>query len=119
MTRSFSAFLAIAALALAAAAPAQEPTLAWSDLHDGGAALTDDGFAVVVDPDGHPILGGVHTPAGGSADILVRKLDRQTGQPLWTFVYQDPDGNDMALADLLLDHRGDLLVAGYLSACDG
>ena len=31
---------------------------------------------------------------------------------------KDPDGNDMELTDMVLDHRGDLLVAGYLSSCD-
>jgi len=112
-----SALLVLAAVALAVAAPAQEPTLAWSELHDGGAALADDGYSAVVDPDGHPVIGGVRT-ADEFGDLLVRKLDRDSGQPLWTFVYTDPGGNDLALAEICLDHRGDVLVAGYLSACD-
>ncbi len=107
----------LAVLALAAAAPAQEPTLAWSELHDGGAALADDGYSVVLDPQGHPVIGGVRT-ASEFGDLLLRKLDRTSGQPLWTYVYTDPGGNDMALAEICLDHRGDVLVAGYLSACD-
>jgi hypothetical protein len=110
-------FLVLAALALATAAPAQDPTLTWSEVHDGGAALADDGYSVVVDADGHPVVGGVRT-ANEFGELLVRKLDRDTGQPLWSHVHADPEGNDLALAEICLDHRGDVLVAGYLSACD-
>jgi len=119
MTTLRPVLLLLAAAALGAGAAAQEPTLAWSVLDDGGATLADDGVAVIVAADGHPVVGGVRTPAGGNGDLLVRKLDRETGDPLWTYTYTDPAGNDMQLVDILFDHRGDIMVAGYLSACDG
>jgi len=100
------------------AARADEPTLGWSLVQDGGGALDDFGVTVLADTAGNPILGGVQTPAVGGANLLVRKLDRASGAVLWTYAYADPDGNDMVLADLVLDRRGQVLVAGYLSACD-
>ncbi len=103
-------------LALPAAA---DPPLLWSDLHDGGAGQLDEGIAVVMSAGGHPVVGGVRTTAGGRADILLRKLDRANGGELWRRAYSDPGGSDMILADMVADHRGDLLVAGYLSDCDG
>ena len=112
------ALLAALALVTAAVAAADEPTLVWSNLLDGGASQTDDGQSVLVGPGGHPIVGGIRTGAHGYADISVQMLDRDTGQPLWTFLHHNSDGFDLALADLALDHRGDVLVAGYLSACD-
>ncbi len=110
--------LGAAALILNLAA-AQEPSLGWSILHDGGANQNDEGVAVLFAADGHPVVGGMRTATGSRSDILVRKLDRNDGSVLWTHVYADPQDNNMVLADLVLDHRGDLLVAGYLSACDG
>lgn len=117
--RIVTAALAVATLFLVpTAAMAFSPTLGWSDLHDGGAGQIDDGYVALTDPAGDAIIGGVRTPVGGFGDILIRKLDRVTGEPAWTFLYVDPAGNDMALADMVLDHRGDVLVAGYLSSCD-
>jgi hypothetical protein len=103
---------------LTAAAGAQEPALGWSDIHDGGAGLLDDGVAVLAASDGSVLVGGMRTDPDGPADILIRKLDSTDGSVFWTYEYIDPDGNDMELTDMVLDHRGDLLVAGYLSACD-
>ena len=108
----------VAVLALSVLPAQAEFSLGWSDLHDGGAGLTDEGVAVLFAPDGHVITGGVHDTGSGYTDILVRKHDRATGEPIWTFTYADPVGNDMAISELVLDHRGDVLIAGYLSACD-
>ena len=110
---------AVAAFTLApAVASAASPDLGWSDLHDGGANQIDDGYVALADTDGNAIIGGIRTAPEGFGDILVRKLDRVAGDPVWTFIYEDPAGNDMALADMVLDHRGDIMVAGYLSSCD-
>jgi len=110
---------AVTALTLApAVAAAASPDLGWSDLHDGGANQIDDGWVALADTDGNAIIGGIRTAPEGFGDILVRKLDRTTGEPIWTYLYEDPAGNDMALADMVLDHRGDIMIAGYLSSCD-
>ncbi len=111
--------LAVVALSLVAtAALAGGPTLSWSDLHDGGASAIDDGYVALTDPQGNAIIGGVRTPLGGFGDIFIRKMSGADGSPMWSVVYADPAGNDMELADIVIDHRGDLLVAGYLSSCD-
>ena len=117
--RLVAAAIAVAAFSLApVVAAASSPRLGWSDLHDGGANQLDDGYVALADADGNAIIGGVRTAPDGFTDFLVRKLDRITGAAIWTYVYEDPIGNNMALADLVLDHRGDLLIAGYLSSCD-
>lgn len=109
----------IAPLELAPLVHAQEPPLVWSDLYDGGVGQHDEGVAVLFAADGHPVVGGVRTAAGGQLQILIRKLDRQDGAALWTRISSDPNANNLHLTDMLLDHRGDLLVAGYLSSCAG
>jgi hypothetical protein len=98
---------------------AQEPSMAWHEAYDGGAGQQDEGMIVLFAADGHPIVGGMRTPAGGRSEIFMRKLDRTDGSALWTHIASDPLGNDLLLSDMLLDHRGDLMVAGYLSDCSG
>lgn len=104
-------------LALAMAAQA-EPTLSWSDLHDGGASLNDEMECVLFTPTGHVISGGMHDTGSGHTDLLIRKHDPATGEAIWTFSYAHASGNDMVVSELILDHRGDVMVAGYMSSCD-
>ncbi|MBD3219668.1 hypothetical protein GF314_00375 [bacterium] len=108
----------VAALVLLALPAFAEPTMGWSELYDGGADLNDGGHDVVFTPDGHVVTASVQDTGSGYTDILLRKHDRETGEPLWTYTYADPIGNDMAISEILVDHRGDVLIAGYLSACD-
>ena len=118
-SRHFAAVLAVAAVFLAPTSLlAGGPELGWSNLLDGGANLVDDGYVALTDADGNAIIGGIRTAPGGFGDIYVRKLGRADGLADWTFVYSAPGGNDMALADMVIDHRGDIMVAGYLSSCD-
>jgi hypothetical protein len=117
--RLFLAALVAVTLALApGSVSAFSPELGWSDLHDGGAQLIDDGYVALTDGDGNAVIAGVRTVPGGQADLFLRKLDRLTGEALWTYTYAEPAGNDMAVADMVIDHRGDIMVAGYLSSCD-
>lgn len=113
------AALLLVAVQLPSTAAGQEPVLLWYDVHDGGANQIDEGIAVLTDPAGHAIVGGFRTTPGGRSEIFVRKLDRRDGTPAWTFTFADPEAGDLILADMVSDHRGDLLVAGYLSDCDG
>jgi len=113
--RAFLALVWITALSSVAWAV---PTLSWSDIHDGGADLNDEMTSVIFTNDGHVVTGGMHDTGSGYTDLLIRKHDQSTGDVIWTCTYADPAGNDMALSELILDHRGDVLVAGYLSACD-
>jgi len=116
-TRPLAASLVLV-VGLATAGAHADPTLGWSDLYDGGAGLGDEAIAVVFDSDGHVISAGIHDPGEGYSDLIIRKHHRDTGEPIWTFTYADPVGNDLAVSEIMLDHRGDVLVAGYLSACD-
>lgn len=119
MTSTFRIAAALVfAVGVAATGAHADPTLGWSDLHDGGAGLGDEAISVVFDPAGHVISAGIHDPGDGYTDLIIRKHHRDTGEPIWTFTYADPVGNDLAISEILLDHRGDVLVAGYLSACD-
>jgi len=119
ISRRIAAVLAVAAVSLAPTTLlAGAPQLGWSDLHDGGANQLDDGYVALTDASGNAIVGGVRTAPGGFGDVFIRKLGRSDGLTDWTFVYADPGGNDMALADMVIDHRGDIMVAGYLSSCD-
>ena len=113
------AMLLAGAVLMSASAGAQEPTLLWVDVHDGGGNQIDEGVAVLTDAAGHPIVGGYRTTPGGRAEIFVRKLAHPDGAELWSYALGNPDGQDLILADMVMDHRGDLLVAGYLSDCDG
>ncbi len=116
-TRLIVTSLFLVTLALTPAL-ADEPAFGWSDLHDGGAGLLDEGVIALMDADGNAIVGGMRTDPDGPADILIRKLDHEDGSVLWTYTYVDPGGYDMKLSDIVIDHRGDLLVAGYLASCD-
>jgi len=118
-SRRIAAVLAVAAVSFAPTTLlAGGPELGWSNLHDGGANLVDDGFVALTDAEGNAVIGGVRTSPGGYGDIYIRKMGRTDGLVDWTFVYSAASGNDMALADMVIDHRGDIMVAGYLSSCD-
>lgn len=115
-----SPFLTFAAAALICFTPAiAAPTLEWADLHDGGAHYIDLGLAALSDGQGNLIVGGESADGVGGLDILIRKLSRSTGQPLWTMRYAAFDGNDMALSGMVWDPFGDILVGGYIRGCVG
>lgn len=117
--RRMAAVLAAAAVTLVPAAVlAGGVELGWADLLDGGANLVDDGWIALTDHEGNAIVGGIRTAPGGAGDIFIRRLGRADGLTDWTYVYAAAGGNDMALADMVIDHRGDIMVAGYLSNCD-
>ena len=63
-------------------------------------------------------IAGIHTTLDGFNDIYVRKLGRADGLLDWSYAHTAEGDNDMAIADMVVDHRGDILVAGYLSSCD-
>lgn len=95
------------------------PTLQWNDLHDGGANYTDVGTAALCDPDGNLVVGGESADGTQGLDMLIRKLHRHTGEEIWRRRVPAPDGLDMALSGMAWDGSGDLLVGGFIRACDG
>jgi hypothetical protein len=95
------------------------PDLAWADLHDGGAQYNDDGYRCRLAPDGHLVVAGESTEAVGGVDLLLRKLDRQNGNELWSYRLDGYDDKDIAITDMTWDSAGQLLVAGYIRGCVG
>lgn len=114
---------ALAPILLAAACglvqAADDPHLAWTDVLDGGAQFTDDGFLCRLAPDGQPVVAGESTQPTGGVDLLVRKLDRDTGATRWQFRYEGYDDKDIAVTDMTWDSVGQLLVSGFIRGCVG
>jgi len=110
--------LAVTGLLLGGAALA-DPSLVWTDQHDGGANYIDDGFCLLVDPDGHLVVGGESTDPAGGVDMYIRKLDRTDGHELWSTRYIAYDDKDVAICEMTWDTVGQLLVAGFIRGCVG
>ena len=98
---------------------ADVPHLAWTDVHDGGAQFADDGYLCRLAPDGQPVVAGESTEVTGGVDLLVRKLDRDTGAQQWQYRYEGFDDKDIAVTDMTWDSVGQLLVAGFIRGCVG
>ncbi len=100
------------------AAALADPAYQWSDLYDGGGHYVDYGTAALIDADGDLYVGGECNDGQDGSDMLIRKLDRDSGTTLWTASYSAFDGNDMALSGMVWDGFGSLLVGGYIRGCD-
>ena len=123
MTRRGPASLPLAGalaaiLVLAGGAALAAPTYQWTDQHDGGGNFNDDGYAVLTDPDGHVVVGGESTDSVG-ADLLLRKLHKDTGAEIWSQRYVGFDDKDVALSEMTWDSVGQLIVAGFIRGCVG
>jgi hypothetical protein len=110
--------LAVAALFSGGAALAN-PTLVWSDQHDGGDNFVDDGHCLLTDPLGNLIVAGESSDTLRGIDLYVRKLDRADAHVLWDTRYSGYDDKDVAVTDMSWDTVGQLLVAGYIRGCVG
>ena len=95
------------------------PSFEWHDLFDGGIQQFDLGTVALTDGDGNLVIGGESAGPAGSIDMLIRKLDRQTGDVIWQTRQAAHDGNDMAVTGMVWDGDGDLLVGGTRLGCLG
>ena len=109
-------FLAVAGMATAATAA---PSLVWTDQHDGGASYVDDGYCLLVDPEGNLVVGGESSDLLGGIDLYLRKLDKTDGHQLWDNRYRGYDEKDVAISEMTWDTVGQLLVAGFIRGCVG
>ena len=116
--RPLTFVIAVTGLFLVGAALA-DPSLVWTDQHDGGANFVDDGFCLLVDPDGNLIVGGESSDLVGGTDMCIRKLDRTDGHELWDYRYRGYDDKDVAISEMTWDTVGQLLVAGFIRGCVG
>lgn len=119
MTREKIILAAVLVVLYQPIAVVASPTLEWSDLHDGGANYTDVGTAALCDPEGNLVVGGESADGTQGLDMLIRKLHRHTGEPIWQTRVPAFDGLDMALSGMVWDGFGDLLIGGFIRACDG
>ena len=105
---------------LAISTPAgADPDFKWEFNFDGGDGRTDIGHLTLTDTDGNLIAGGVSTPSGEQANSIVLKLDRISGDPIWSTHYSSGGENEIVINGLLWDGYGDLLVGEYIQACVG
>ena len=115
-----AALLGVAAVLVVIAAPAAaDPTFEWQHMYDGGAQAGDVGIAVVADDAGHVVVAGQSTDGVDGVDWMIRKLDRATGDTLWTRRVPAVDGNDMAVGGMVWDGAGNLLIGGTREGCYG
>jgi hypothetical protein len=109
----------ILASLVAATAGLADVSLEWSELYDGGGSYLDVGTAALCDPYGNLVVAGESADGIDGTDMLIRKLERDSAETLWSERYSAFDGNDMALTDMIWDPSGDLLIAGYIRGCEG
>jgi hypothetical protein len=112
-------FLLAAALAVNAVPVGADPVFQWHDLYDGGAQSDDEGTVAVTDAAGNLVIAGKSADGVDGIDMLIRKLDRETGDTVWTKRIAAVDGNDMAVGGMVWDGAGHLLVGGTREGCYG
>jgi hypothetical protein len=112
-------FALAAAVLWSAGAALADPTLVWTDQHDGGDNFVDDGHCVLTDPQGNLVVAGESSDTLRGIDLYVRKLDRTDGHQLWDARYSGYDDKDVAVTDMTWDSVGQLLVAGFIRGCVG
>lgn len=96
-----------------------EPAHVWTDQHDGGAAMTDDGICLLSAPDGHLIVGGESTDPIPGSDVFIRKLSHADGAELWSVRQEGIDEKDVAITEMTWDSAGQLLVSAFIRGCIG
>jgi hypothetical protein len=95
-----------------------EPPFMWDDRYDGGVGAVDYGTsAIVMSGSGDLVVGGEMQDYFAGSDMVIRRLDRISGQEVWSAMWGVPDGNDMALVGLVEDGEGNVLVGGYIRGC--
>ncbi len=95
------------------------PTFEWDHLYDGGAFSADVGVKVTTDASGNLIIAGESTDLVDGADILILKLERETGDTLWSRRFSADDGNAMGVGGMVWDGQGNLLIGGTRFGCFG
>ncbi len=113
------AVIAVSFLILSTLPAMAAPTVAWTDQHDGGATFIDDGFCLLIAPDGNLIVGGESADVIGGSDLFIRKLDLADGSELWNIRQEGIDDKDVAITEMEWDSVGQLLVSAFIRGCIG
>lgn len=105
-------WLAVLALALAPALPAQT-RLVWANAFDAG---PDDGaWAIAHDSAGNVLTAGYAEIAGAGSDVLLVKHDR-TGQLLWSRTWDGADHLDDSGLQIVVGPSDDIYLAGQTTS---
>jgi len=113
------AAIAAGFLLLTALPSVASPTVAWTDQHDGGATFVDDGFCLLMAPDGNLIVGGESADVIGGSDLFIRKLNKANGAEIWNVRQEGIDEKDVAITEMEWDSAGQLLVSAFIRGCIG
>ncbi len=95
------------------------PSLEWHQVYDGGLQQGDVSTVALADADGNLVVGGMSVGLAGTVDMLIRKLDRDTGGTIWSHRQAAVDENDMDVSGMVWDGSGDLLIGGTRLGCFG
>jgi len=90
---------------------AQAPDVVWISTYNGPADGSDDTSDLTADESGHLYAVG-SSFNGTNTDIIVIKYNTNTGDTIWTRVYNGNANGDDAAAGCVLDNSGSLYVSG-------
>jgi len=109
-------FLVLLAIPMVAAAA---PDFKWAQTYDGGGFYTDEGLLALTHEGGDLILAGLSHDGVDGLDIIVRRMDKDTGATVWNRRQTAFDTNDMAVTGMCWDGYGDLLLSAFVVGCVG
>jgi hypothetical protein len=112
-------FAALALAALATAARAERPYLAWGQAYDrDDATATQRSVGVVMDAAGNVIVTGYRNESSGDDSWYTAKYDSLTGALIWEDTYNAPVGGARPFA-IAIDGAGNPVVTGYTNTTVG
>ncbi|MFC1572646.1 hypothetical protein ACFL6M_03500 [Candidatus Eisenbacteria bacterium] len=113
--------LPLATLAIVSTPSVAAPVLEWQESYDGGGLDLDVATAATTDSDGNLVIAGQSSDGIRGIDMLVRKLDRETGDPIWSrrISAEGAEENNLAVGGIVSDGAGNFLVGGTREGCYG
>ena len=112
----------LAAAALVGALPAAAlpaPSTGWELVTDGGAFEADAGVKALTDASGNVVLAAEVTDRFHNGNLLVTKLDRGTGNTIWSHSVLGTPDKGVVVGGMVWDHAGHLLIGGTRLGCFG
>jgi hypothetical protein len=95
------------------------PDLSWSLSFDSGGSYSDKIDCSLVGADGDLFVGGSGYDGVEGKNLIISRVDQQSGERLWTTQYAATSGNDVEMFDLEWDSQGKLIVIATILACVG
>src|SRR5687767_6076051 len=103
-------------LALAAVVYIPCNASAWQFTLDGASAFgpSETVEAIATTADGDVVAAGFVVQSGFDTDLVVTRLSKVGGAPLWTVIIDGPAGSTDEAQDVVVDAAGDVIVGGSL-----